>query len=109
METLCNGIGGYAPDIRHRTDDALILRALVSSGQVVTLLPALIATATERVAVRPVAGAEVQRTIFTAVRATAAGLPAIVVVRDALRAAAHAAVAGRDDVTVIPESPAPPG
>ena len=109
VETLCNGIGGYAPDIRHRTDDALILRALVSSGQVVTLLPALIATATDRVAVRPVAGAEVQRTIFTAVRATAAGLPAIVLVRAALRAAAHAAVAGRDDVTVIPESPAPPG
>jgi DNA-binding transcriptional LysR family regulator len=109
VETLCNGIGGYAPDIRHRTDDALILRALVSSGQVVTLLPALIATATERVAVRPVAGAEVQRTIFTAVRATAAGLPAIVLVRAALRAAAHAAVAGRDDVTVIPERPAPPG
>ena len=30
---LCNGLGGYAPDIRHRTDDALILRALVSSGR----------------------------------------------------------------------------
>ena len=42
VEHLCNGLGGYAPDIRHRTDDALILRALVSSGQAVTLLPALI-------------------------------------------------------------------
>ena len=109
VETLCNGLGGYAPDIRHRTDDALILRALVASGGVVTLLPALIATATEQVAVRPVAEGDVRRTIFTAVRATAAGLPAIVAVREALRAAAHAAVAGRSDVTVIAGSPAPPG
>jgi hypothetical protein len=34
IESVCNGLGGYAPDIRHRTDDALILRALVSSGRV---------------------------------------------------------------------------
>ena len=109
VETLCNGIGGYAPDIRHRTDDALILRALVSSGQVVTLLPALIATATERVAVRPVAerrGAAHDLHRRARHRRRAAR---VVAVRDALRAAAHAAVAGRDDVTVIPESPAPPG
>ena len=46
---------------------------------------------------RPVAEGAVQRTIFTAARATAAGSPAIVAVRDALRAAARAAVAGRDD------------
>ena len=55
VENLFNRLGGYAPDIRHRTDDALILRALVSSGHVVTLLPALIGTATPQVAVRPVA------------------------------------------------------
>lgn len=109
VETLCNGLGGYAPDIRHRTDDALILGALVSSGGVVTLLPALIASATERVAVRPVAEGDVIRTIFTAVRATAEGLPSVVAVRHALRAAAAAAVAGRDDVSVTPESPPPQG
>jgi DNA-binding transcriptional LysR family regulator len=97
IEHLCNGVGGYAPDIRHRTDDALILRALVSSGQAVTLLPALIGTATPQVTVLPIAEGEVLRTIFTAARATAADLPAVVAVRDALRAAARAAVAGRDD------------
>jgi DNA-binding transcriptional LysR family regulator len=109
VETLCNGLGGYAPDIRHRTDDALILRALVASGGVVTLLPALIATPTEQVAVRPVAEGDVRRTIFAAVRATAAGLPAALAVLEALRASVRAAVAGRDDVAVIaPERPAPP-
>ena len=32
VENVCNRLGGYAPDIRHRSDDGLILRALVSSG-----------------------------------------------------------------------------
>ena len=100
IEHLCNGVGGYAPDIRHRTDDALILRALVASGQAVTLLPALIGTATPQVSVLPIAEGEVRRTIFTAARATAADLPAVVAVRDALRTAALAAVAGRDDVHI---------
>jgi len=101
VESVCNGVGGYAPDIRHRTDDALILRALVSSGQAVTLLPALIGTATPEVAVRPIAEGPVRRTIFTAVRTTAIDLPAVVAVREALHAAAVAATHGRDDVAVI--------
>ena len=73
----------------------------MSSGQAVTLLPALIGTATPQVAVRPIAEGEVLRTIFTAARATAAELPAVVAVRDALRTAARAAVAGRTDAHVI--------
>jgi len=101
IEAICNGVGGYAPNIRHRTDDALILRALVSSGQAVTLLPALIGTATPEVAVRPIAEGPVRRTIFTAVRTTALDLPAVVAVRAALMAAALAATEGRDDVTVV--------
>ncbi len=46
LEHLCNRLGGYAPDIVHHTDDALILRALVASGRAVTILAALIAAAT---------------------------------------------------------------
>ena len=42
-----------------------------------------------------------RRTIFTAVRTTAVDLPAVVAVREALRAAAVAATEGRDDVAVI--------
>jgi DNA-binding transcriptional LysR family regulator len=90
VEHLCNRLGGYAPDIRHRTDDALILRALVASGQAVTLLPALIATASPDVAVRPIADGPVRRTMFTAARAAAATAPAIAAVRTALRTAAAA-------------------
>jgi DNA-binding transcriptional LysR family regulator len=98
VEHLCTRLGGYAPDIRHRTDDALILRALVASGTAVTLLPALIGTATPQVAIRPVAEGALQRTIFTAARAAGADAPAINAVREALRLATLAATAGRDDV-----------
>jgi DNA-binding transcriptional LysR family regulator len=101
VEHVCNRLGGYAPDVRYRTDDALILRALVSSGRAVTLLPALIATATPQVAVRPIAEGTLRRTIFTAARAAGAGAPGVAVVRDALTAAARAATAARDDVEAL--------
>ena len=101
VEHLCNRLGGYAPDIRHRTDDGLLLRALVASGQAVTLLPALIATATPQVAARPIAEAAVHRTIFTAARTAAAAAPAIAAVRDAVHAAAVKATAAREDVRIL--------
>jgi DNA-binding transcriptional LysR family regulator len=101
VEHVCNRLGGYAPDVRHRTDDVMILRALVSSGRAITLLPALIGTATPEVAVLPVAEGPLRRTIFTAVRAAATEAPAIAAVRDALRAAARAATARRDDAQAL--------
>ena len=101
LEHLCNRLGGYAPDIRHHTDDALILRALVASGQAVTILAALIATASPQVAARPIAEGAVHRTIFTAARASTVDAPAVQAVRAALRNAAETATAGRDDVALV--------
>ena len=98
VEHLCNRLGGYAPDVRHRTDDGLMLRALVASGQAVTLLPALIATASPEVAARAIAEGAVKRRVFTAARVAAAAAPAVVATREAIAAAAAAATAGRDDV-----------
>jgi DNA-binding transcriptional LysR family regulator len=101
LEHLCNRLGGYAPDIRHHTDDALIMRALVASGQAVTILAALIATASPQVAARPIAEGAVHRTIFTAARASTVDAPAVKAVRAALRNAAETATAGRDDVALV--------
>jgi DNA-binding transcriptional LysR family regulator len=98
---LRNRLGGYAPDIRHHTDDALILRALVASGQAVTILAALIATASPQVATRPIAEGAVHRTIFTAARASTVDAPAVRAVRQALQNAAATATAGRDDVHLL--------
>lgn len=100
VDHVCNRLGNFAPDVRHRTDDGLLLRALVASGQAVTLLPALIATATPEVAARPIAEGAVHRTIFTAARTAAAQAPAVLAVRAALRTAAQAAVGG--DVRLSP-------
>ena len=98
IEHLCSRIGRFNPDIRHRTDDALILRALVSSGHAVTLLPALIGTATPRVSLRPIDQVQLRRTIFTAVRSASQHLPAIQAVRDALHDSAQQAASNRTDV-----------
>lgn len=99
VENVCNRLGGYAPDIRHRSDDGLILRALVSSGQAVTLLPALIAGATPGVAAHRIPG--LHRSIFTAARAAAVEAPAVVAVREAITAAARTAADGREDVRLV--------
>lgn len=99
VENVCNRVGGYAPDVRHRSDDGLILRALVSSGQAVTLLPALTAATTPGVDAHRIP--DLHRTIFTAVRSAAAQAPAVAAVRDALGSAAASATADRDDVRLV--------
>jgi DNA-binding transcriptional LysR family regulator len=63
-----------------------MLLALVAAGHAVTLLPELALTGTPAgVAVRPVAGADLTRTLFTAVRAGADRRPALATVRATLR------------------------
>ena len=42
-QRTCRELGGFDPDIRHRTNDATISLALVARGQAVTLLPELVA------------------------------------------------------------------
>lgn len=101
VETACNRFGGFAPGIRHRSDDALILGAIVASGRAVTFLPALIASSVPGVVARPVRGTTMRRTIFMATRASASGSPAVAAVLDGLRAAAAAAAAGRRDVRPV--------
>lgn len=100
IEYLCNRIGGFTPDVRHHTDDALILRALVSSGHAVTLLPALLGTATPQVALRHMVGVNLTRTIFTATRASSRQSVGIQAMRTALAAAAREVTNGRTDARV---------
>lgn len=85
----CNLLGGFQPDIRHRSDDLLILRSLVASGQAVTLLPERIAVRDEgRVVLRPLIEGKLRREAFTATRAGSLERPALAAVRDAIHAAA---------------------
>ena len=41
-ERTCRELGGFDPDIRHRTNDSVTSLALVADGQAVTLLPELV-------------------------------------------------------------------
>jgi DNA-binding transcriptional LysR family regulator len=86
VRRVCNEHGGFEPAIRHETNELTMLLALVANGHAVTLLPELALRDVPRgVVVRPVADAELTRTLFTAVRAGADRRPALAAVRAALR------------------------
>jgi DNA-binding transcriptional LysR family regulator len=90
VRRLCAS-AGFEPVVRHQTNELSMLLALVAGGHAVTLLPEIaFAAGHEGVAVRPVAGLEADRTVFTATRAGADRRPALAAVRAALRVAADA-------------------
>jgi DNA-binding transcriptional LysR family regulator len=103
----CRALGGYEPDVRHRSNDLLILLALVANGQAVTLLPDLVGADREpSVVTRDVAEAGLTRTVFGAIRRGSARRPAL----NALRAALRDTAAGlRSATTHAPESLPAPG
>src|SRR3954462_2440612 len=83
---VCRTMGGFEPEIRHRSNDLMMLLALVAAGQAVTLLPDLVGP--ERnpaVAVRDVAEGPVERTVFSAIRRSSTRRPALIALRSALQ------------------------
>jgi DNA-binding transcriptional LysR family regulator len=85
-QRACRELGGFEPRIRHRTNDATVSLALVACGHAVALLPELVLSAPpECVAVRPIAGGDLSRTIFAATRSTDARRPSIQALLAALR------------------------
>jgi DNA-binding transcriptional LysR family regulator len=88
VERTCRELGGFQPDVRHRTDDATVAIALVARGLAVTMLPELpLLGSRPGVTVRAIAEAPVARTIFAATRAADAVRPStralLAAVRDA--------------------------
>jgi DNA-binding transcriptional LysR family regulator len=89
VQRACRALGGFSPDIRHRSTDLLVLLALVRGGQAVTLLPDLVAADGDpTLAVRDIAEGRLTRRVFTAVRVGAAERPPVAAVMDALRGSA---------------------
>ena len=87
-EWTCRELGGFDPDIRHRTNDSVTTLALVAHGQAVTLLPELVAPETYRgVVVRAIAEGSVHRTIFAATREADAKRPSVQALLGAVRTA----------------------
>jgi DNA-binding transcriptional LysR family regulator len=87
----CRDLGGFEPDIRHRTNDATMSLALVARGLAVTLLPELpLAGGPPGVAVRRIAEGRVRRAIFAVTRAADAARPSTKALLAAVRKEADA-------------------
>jgi DNA-binding transcriptional LysR family regulator len=90
----CRELGGFDPDIRHRTNDATVSLALVARGLAVTLLPEL--PMPERhpgVVLRAIAEGPVSRAIFAVTRAADAARPSTQALLAAVRRQAVSASA----------------
>jgi DNA-binding transcriptional LysR family regulator len=89
IERTCRELGKFEPDIRHRTNDAVLSLALVAGGQAVTLLPALVDPGSHPgIAVRAIAEGTVYRNVLVATRAADAERPSVQALLAAIRAAA---------------------
>jgi len=85
----CRRLGGFDPDIRHRTNDAVLSLGLVAAGLAVTLLPDFVAPdAHPGVVVRSIAEGDVHRAIFAATRTADAGRPSVQALLAAVRTTA---------------------
>src|SRR5215218_2041577 len=72
----CQELGGFDPDVRHRTNDAAISLAIVAHGMAVAMLPDLaLPPRRPGIQLRDIADDPVDRAIFAATRATDAARP----------------------------------
>lgn len=87
----CRAQGGFEPDLRHRSNDLLILLELVRRAGAASLLPELVGMRDGRgVAVRDLEGGGPGRTVFALTRGGTRARPALAAFLDALRGAAAA-------------------
>jgi len=100
VRNVCNRLGSYEPNVRHRSDDGLVLGALVASGRAVALLPALLTTTLPQVTARRLREERLQRSIFTATRTASRDAPAITALQEALTSTARQLARGRRHIEV---------
>jgi DNA-binding transcriptional LysR family regulator len=87
----CRELGGFDPDVRHRTNDATVSLALVAQGMAVTMLPDLVLPGRHPgVVLRAIAEGRVSRSIFAATRTADDARPSTQALLAALRDAAAA-------------------
>jgi DNA-binding transcriptional LysR family regulator len=87
----CRDLGGFEPDIRHRTNDPEVIFALVGRGLGVAMLPELaMPRRSAGVVLRRIAEGPVTRTIFAATRSSDAARPSTQALLAAVRRAAEA-------------------
>ena len=96
IQRTCRELGGFNPDIRHRTNDATVSLALVARGLAVTLLPDLpLPRHHPGIELRTIAERPVFRQIFAATRAADAARPSTRALLSAVRDAVAALTSAR--------------
>ena len=86
----CLELGGFEPDVRHRTNDAGISLEVISQGLAVGMLPDLaLPRRMPHITLRDIADASLDRSIFAATRVTDAARPSTRALLAAVRAAAE--------------------
>jgi DNA-binding transcriptional LysR family regulator len=89
LARVCRTVGGFEPDLRHRSNDLLLLLAFVREAGAVALLPDLVgAHADPSLAVRGIEEQPIGRTIWALTRTGTATRPALAVVLTGVRAEA---------------------
>ncbi|MCW2996825.1 MAG: LysR family transcriptional regulator [Solirubrobacterales bacterium] len=92
----CRTLGGFEPDVRHSSNDLLILLELVRNAGAIALLPDLVQTSGDRsVLARTPAEGPIHRDVYALTRRTGSTRPALVAVRQALLREAGRAAAPR--------------
>ena len=82
----CQELGGFDPDVRHRTNDATISLEVIAHGLAVGMLPDLpLPDRLPGIKLRDIADAHVSRAIFAATRTTDASRPSTQAVLAAVR------------------------
>jgi DNA-binding transcriptional LysR family regulator len=88
LTRACRSEGGFEPDFRHRVNDMQTILELVAAGLAVALVPTL--GHPERrtdVAVRPLAGESLSRSVFASVRTGAGERPSVRALLEAIKPA----------------------
>ncbi|MFD0685343.1 LysR family transcriptional regulator [Actinomadura fibrosa] len=111
LERTCVGLGGYRPDVRYRSNDLLVILAMVARGGAACLIPDLaLAELEEGIVVRDVADARVDRRMVLWTRVGADVRPSVRAVLDAVRCSADDLVDRRPSlIRGAPSRPVPDG
>ncbi|WP_131737841.1 LysR family transcriptional regulator [Actinomadura roseirufa] len=100
LERTCVELGGFRPDVRYRSNDLLVMFAMVARGGAACLVPDLaLAEREEGIAVRDIAGTRVDRRMVLWTRGGAGVRPSVRAVLAELRRSADALVAQRPSLT----------
>ncbi|MFC4910481.1 LysR family transcriptional regulator [Actinomadura gamaensis] len=106
LERACLDLGGFRPDVRYRTNDIMVMFAMIAHGGAVSVMPDLaFAEQQPGVVTRPLAGEPLRRRMVLWTRVGADVRPSVRALLDALRESAGDLAARRPSLVRGPHVP----